>query len=828
MATRGILDLLKDLTEREQKQPKRKKKTVLYEADTDTYSFTERDEIIKSIGIIPAKQRQVRLDDLQAYMRPISKNIAQSRYDNEKILKIAPEVKKARSIVIPSIMSPNDLRNSNVIIASLSKRTTPSVNKKVADYITNYFNETIELQLKLAEWIDTALYGAGSQPILILPISDLEKDIVASDKQAKQDLKDGLVAYESIKESVYGINTASVKKVKDDKKAIKFEKEDLVALENFIGSTVNDITDTNTNTKKSNSYNRDTSFAKIKEDYLAFATEALSDDSFSVVDNPDIIKVDQNKKNREEKRIKDTLVKKYRPSLMMNMSKDDKAKRVGNSIYIELPPESVIPIFSPGSPKDHLGYLVAIGDGGRPLVIADMTNEQNKISNLNNNRNTIASLYKSFGYEMPLSTSRQEDAAASIYGHIIDNYLKTVVLNGKMDNVNLGSDNGVYKLMYYRYLQAKKTRLVFIPKDMMIYFCDRYNADGTGKSKLDDIKFILAMRMTLMISRLLAAVNNSIDRRVLTVNLDGVEHGDPIQLINMIENMAIEKATMGYTYDPVEINRNIATKSLTIKSTGIPGIEAYKIENERNDRNAISPDEGLAEDIRNLLIMYLDVPPSAYNSLDENEYMRSLATINLFFSRIISEYQTRFTKHTNKFIRTYSFFSEEIESMIKSFLGENTEDTIKDDGTNITSSDNINEIFTDIIDNLTLTLPSPNISPDKSQMEELDARINLINNVANAVYPDQIADSEHQETIATIRATVISDAIMKYIELFGTSMAINLPNLDEGLFKNTMFNKQTLLNIKRMLDSAKSVSEGGGVEPPPDDSGEGEDDSMSF
>lgn len=813
----SILDLLKSITEREQKQEKPKKKKVFYDKDTDTYSFTERDEILKTIGIIPAKQRKVYLNDIQNYAEPIAKSIAQAKFDNEKITKLAPEIKKAKSIVIPSIMSPNDLRNSTVTIRSLSKKIEQSVNKRISDYLTEYFNNDIELQLLLPEWIDTALYGAGSQPILILPISDLEKDIKASDKQAKLDLKNGLIAYESAKESIYGISTAVLKD-----KQIDLTEENFIALESFMSTAIKENKPSD-NKKSPISYNREQSFEKIKTEYNAFAKEALSDDIFSVVDNPDIIKVDIKKKEKEEKIIKDTLVKRYRPEIAMNLSTNTNAERAGNPIYIELPPESVIPIFSPGNPRDHLGYFVAIGSNGSPLAHVDMSGDKNKFSNLNANKNSIAGLYKSFGYELPVDTSKKEEAAAALYGHIIDSYLKNVVLNNKLDNVNLGSENGVYKLMYYRFLEAKKTRLVFVPKDMMIYFCDRYRADGTGKSKLDDIKFILAMRITLLISRLLAALNNSIDRRLLTVNLEGSEHGDPIQMINMIENMAVEKNTMGFTYDPVEIQRSIASKSLTIKATGIPGIENYSISNERNDRNSISPDEGLAEDIRNLLIMYLDVPPSAFNSLDENEYSRSLATINLFFSRIISEYQTRFTKHANKFIQNYSFFSEEIEKNIKSFLGESTDTNIpENDGTNVKDT-TINETYADIIKNLSIILPSPNISPDKAQMEELEIRINLINNIVNAVYPDTLADSDTQESLAQMKSVIVSNTIKQYINAFGTTMAISLPDLDETLFKDTMINKQTLINIKKMLDTNKNINEGTSTEPSPDD-----DDSMSF
>ena len=66
-----------------------------------------------------------------------------------------------------------------------------------------------------------------------------------------------------------------------------------------------------------------------------------------------------------------------------------------------------------------------------------------------------------------------------------------------------------------------------------------------------------------------------------------------------------------------------------------------------------------------MLILYLDVPPSAYNLLNENEFSRSVATNNLFFSRVISSYQRPVCEHVSSHVRTYTHMSETLKTKIK-------------------------------------------------------------------------------------------------------------------------------------------------------------------
>jgi hypothetical protein len=102
---------------------------------------------------------------------------------------LTPEIGKARSILIPSIMSPNDIQDDHIIVSVDVDELTPAVNTKLSAFLQNYFNEELELGVKISGWIGDAMFETGATPVLVLPkraIRILDKAIDAEERLIKE------------------------------------------------------------------------------------------------------------------------------------------------------------------------------------------------------------------------------------------------------------------------------------------------------------------------------------------------------------------------------------------------------------------------------------------------------------------------------------------------------------------------------------------------------------------------------------------------------------------------------------------------------------------
>jgi hypothetical protein len=790
---------------------------------TDTeksISSSERDIIVTRIVEAtrgPIKQRG---NAYQNYIQPMARHIANNRLDAKAIEALAPEVKTAKEIVIPSIMSPSDMRDGEIGITSTSKLLTDDENKKITELLETHFNGTLKLSTRLPTWIHEGLYGAGAMPVLVLPVTEI--DTIINDPTAilsKTKMYDGsesltLPLVNNLTTAITLIENTSILGFADKKipSIGMLETPSLESLKSSIDLVIEAHVKELPPTKETpRSYDRSKAWSSaVKTNMQTFTTGVL--EQLNIVDNPDLLKTDKARKSTKSAEMTSRMVNIYKVKTLITVNPESK-QSVDDPIVIELPPESVIPIFTPGTPSDHIGYFILLDEYGNPIHITD----DGPVTDLNDSRQTTpGALYKSFGFEDNQTlkggktTSEQTALMANIYQTIVEAHLKVRLKNNGLNNIYIGANSSIYRCMFARYLSQRKTKMLFVPRDLMSYLCFRYNDDGTGRSKIEDIKFILSLKITIMICRVMAAMNNSIDRKKININFTE-QMGDPIQFMQMVEKEVIDKAMTNFTYDPVEITRTIAQRALTVVPKGIPGLENFEISTEPNPANDIRPDEALMEDLNNMMILGLDVPPSAYNQLNENEFSRSVATNNLFFSRRIAAYQKPVCEHVARHVRIYTQMSKPLKDAIHKILSTGTEKKkgapVVEAGTTEHKS-TIEEKFIDVIKNITAVLPAPNLAPNKTEFEELDAIIASISTAIDALFDNDLGAND-DNPIAHIRSLVKSDIIRDYMAKIGVSRDVLIPNLSDPEFiKRLIESKLNITNIaaglKQTVDTTKS------------------------
>lgn len=813
-------------------------KTTLNTDTTYVLSTLEKTNIIKTISSMEPERKQTGVDSYNKYIKPLTHKIAQLKLDNDTILTLSPEVRAAETIIIPSIMSPTDLKDGEISLSSNSSLVDIETNNRITALLNDYFNKKWGLSTKLLDWIKEALYGAGSKPILVLPITEL--DTIINDPTAIQYTVTETYATESLDYKrivdIKNIESQSVMGIADvfhrDKTEVSLEEllpSFTTAIDNFVKETK--AAETNNKDKNGSSYNfteKKSKTTEVQNAFKKFRDEVLRD--ISIVDNPDIIKSDKAKKTAKQKEINQRIVNHYKTKTLINFQ-DEQKDSVGNPLVYELPPESVIPIFTPGTPTDHIGYFIAVDEFGNPIHV-NMTESRNNVGV--NKQLSADNLYKSFGLDSYLNSegsyvvsykTQQDTLMTDIYESIVEQHLKTRLENSGLTNSYIGAAESVYRCMFSRYLSARKTKLLFVPKSFMTYFCFKYNDDGTGRSQIEDVKFILSLKITLMICRMMSAMNSAVDRKTISATFDE-RMGDPIQFIELLKKEAINKSIVNFSYDVSDVTRSLAEKAITVKARGMPGAENFEISQESTPVASVIPDTALAEDLSNLLCLQLDTPPSALNILNENEYSKSVATNNLFFSRRTSIKQKISCKHTEKFVKSYVSMSEILKSDIKDILqqGKKDKDNKKEDGVvDDDKKSSIDVILNDIISNIEAKLPSPNIAPNKTEFEELDTMIQSISTAIEAVFDNDIASDE---PMVAMRAIIKSDIVREFMSNMGVSKDLQVPDLTPEVYSRILDYKTKLVNLKAGMEAASKKTDNSNVTS--DDSSTGGSDDSSF
>lgn len=778
----------------------------------------ERDDLLTTL-MSTSRPIEPRGMSFPEYLRSTSREIARIRVENERIRIMAPEIAQAASIMIPAIMAPNDLRDSAVKIVCKSTKLTDAQQVSIGTYLTQWFDTNMSLSVNLPKWIDEALYGAGSKPLLVIPVTAFEDAVGDASKDIIP-----ITSLESFNESVqgearsdswFGFTNHQKNAAGDEPNSDIHARRVMASTESMWLDYIDGI-DPDTKQEKSYNHTRDPD-SKESKAYFDLVKAVVSTESLSVIDNPGAISrtymqngkaranVSASLSQRAAVRGKDKLKEvanaaRKGESIPMKQSDvtifdapDEGTHPKSEGIFLPLPPESVIPLYVPGTPDDHLGYFVMIDQTGNPINIGDYESSSLQASADTPNQNTFVQLFQAYGFNQNMPFDNGRSTIANLYQNIVESHLKSTAANAGFANVGFGSNASVYRCMLTRFLQQRQTQLLFVPKEMMTYMCFKYAPNGTGVSKLEEVKYILALRTMLVTCRLISAFNNAIDRRKITIGFDDTFTGDVLEHMRTIQREAIRKSAITFTHDPTSISQQITEKSYTIAATGIPGIPQYAVSNESNDRGSTTIDTDLGEDLKNLLILNLDVPPAAMNALGDNEYSRSILTTNLLFSRKCVEKQKVVKLHASHWVRSIIRYSEELTTEILNLIQKPDGIAEAQDAGTI-NIDQMN-FERDILPHIEIFLPPPNIASNQTQFENMESYSQHIDNILISRLPEGLVTTEEGKTVLEqIRALYKSRLIGEFMQEIGFS-DITLPSIDNLDYGELLTLSRSLFNI---------------------------------
>lgn len=781
------------------------------------YSPSELKTFLNRLYVKPEQNgsNAITAGGLIPYLRPIHDKISTQKIEAEKLRKLAPEIEQSRILVSSSILSPNDLQDGEFKfnfddVPALAN--DPDLLREVSEYYSKYFNTQLELGIKSYDWIGDAMYGSGAKCMLILPVAtqlDLRTRTQDTVNKSQYNPEAGFESFdEYIKHQDDYIFSGKKLSWKDYLTKDKTSVEDLVpSMESYGVQVPLDFcskAEADAVRRKGESYMYGSSYTAGLESMIVNLKARLSEgDIIRVTENTDSFKYLNTNKEKVSEDLWDKLAAHYgfnerpvREELAILNANPSRYKHMGHPTLIELPTESVVPIFVPGAPNEHLGYFVLLDDHGQPLS-AESSGAGEKGDDQNAGTSTAAAFDAMFGNNCCNasyfnSTNSYSQMGNLIFSNILDGYIKTR-MKGILhrDDLELGRFGALANILFHRTLEAKESMLVFVPTMLLHYFAFDYDKNtGCGRSKISDIQFLLSLRTTLMMANVVSSVNDAVEHKKIEFGVDD-KNANVEAIMELIASIFIEKNRLNGSIDPSEIMRDMYSNSLTIVPKNLPGLSDVSVEVGQSGNGGAKVDDQTLEQLNNLITAQLDVPASALNQLSEPEYARSLVVGNLFFAKKITRYQNIWCKEIAEFIRVYTLVDpvfqkglcKILNNTVKLHFNENLPDAVKKlKRHNPNKYSDMNDLPDQILNTVRVELPKPNIVVDKSQFEEINNYINNLQTVADKFFNNEMIPSDDQlaqTALPLIKAKWMSDQVSKFITEVGSFKMCDIPDLDD-------------------------------------------------
>lgn len=769
------------------------------QAASSTLSSGERKSGFTEVVTETQADRKLTEAEIRRYAATVMDAMAQTTDDNEKIFDMVPDVSQAAEIVIASVISPNELKNAPLTFRLNSEKLGVDEEKidQITTLLSDHFNKTLNLRYRLPEWLMDSLYRQGSKILVTLPQSVIDT-LYGEETMADVSM-----------ETLDSATDRALKSCATFDVAALFSGEDLdPEIDQEMALSLESLEDTLENTLEGEALQKfHRRNGSVKTDGIVPAIIG----SLEVVDRPDELKRKKLKADNRKARNR-KVIKAVGNTPIVAVPMVEKATH-GRPLLMEIPHESCIPLYVPGNPKEHMGYFVAIDHEGWPVEKKVMESRTSLNASLidSSRQSPFDSLFRAYGLKelrTALGSGANRNAVARMYRTVMEAYIRTKLRGKGFGELAPGVMNGLQTYMFSKFLEGHKVRLLYLPKDYVTYMAFDYNADGTGKGKLEKIKFFLSLRVTLLIAQMMSGINNATDHKNINVQF-GAETanaiGDPVSILRQIGAEYIKKNTVRFSLDPDHIMESMARRSIHVKATGMPGLQDFSVDTETGGRQHAEPPTDLMEDVRAQTIMGLDVPPATLNALGENEYSRSVASASLIFARKIEALQDKVLHHLTEFSQTYAAFDSVLRERIMTILETRTGEDGKEDG----SAEETTFKYEDIVSAIELLLPKPNVAPNNSLFENFRAFFDGIVQAVESFYPDELAagDDDITEALPYIRALVKKQLIETYMEVNGFSEELKISAIKDLATRNGGESLEFIQELKNLALGIKAARE---------------------
>jgi len=742
------------------------------------------------------------LPELTSIARTVNRT-ANNNNDAKNLFQVLPDMELAKSILISSIISPNDLSESKVVYSlkknSFDDRLTGPMLAVIEDNFDNYY----KINRDLYTYLEDALFMKGSHPILILPESSIDALINSDTNLSMESLYDDFEKNGNLKS--YGIlgrpdangnyNRPTFENLFLDNSSERFQKatvslEAMQVVKELPGAKGNKVsvggvyvTDNLTLLRRPaiEEKLRRTAQSNIYSSALGRARKAKSgEDGHIPVISTEATgpkKPDMSLDHIERLFYKNR-VSSSSPVQTVLTRKQVGRESVGHPLWVNLPSEAVIPIHVPGNPKKHMGYFIVNDMHGNPLCLDSVSDYYNEIRSTLQSDNSLASSLMGTarrmgdGYNMIETT--EIEAMQRTYQNMVEtdllNRLRSGVLTGEFELSNVQE---VYSMMLARSLANKQTMLLYVPAEMMIYIAFDYNEYGVGKSMIEGGKTLGSMRAVMMVANTLGATGNMINGKNVNFTIPE-EDEDPASTVSYMmgewAKLNRSGAAIGET-NPNEIINRLQEAAVTFTVQGNTRYPEARTEVSTAEGTNKLVDKEWDDELRRRHYQMFSLTPEIVDGVGSAEFATTVVNQSIMMTKRVLGIQEEFNPFLTRIVQTCSYSSGEILDQLRRVIRESDVELPEEYG------DDINAFIDDFIDSLVAELPSPETSTLKSKIEAFEEYSQSIDTAMKA-YIDENLKVFVSDNVSPDHITQVASAISGMLKRRYLREKNILPELD--------------------------------------------------
>lgn len=658
----------------------------------------------------------------------ISKDIAQKKKDNSNVLDLFPELGLAGDILISLINSPKDMYSSELSVTIPTDLLVNPIANLILPLIEDYLKDDYGIREEIPEMLEKVLLRDGAYPVVVIPENSVD-DLINGKTDISLESLQTFMDNKGIFKPIGWLGSSTVAEVN--------KPQSNFGLEDFLGNSG----------PKNISYDHTVRYLDNKSKVISLENLVVTD-NFSALKLPRIIETRRRNSSRRllDSNLRDNrvynigtesssrltdkqltqLLYKNKPYNTVNLRRVKTSNQldrdtVGVPLIIKLPTESVIPIYQPGNHSEHVGYFVVLDSEGNPVstdsgqtAYDDMRFRQALSTNMNSS--IVQRAADQFSVDCEAVTF---DNINRVYTDIIEADLLSRLKNGVIgENISIAKPEEIFRIMTARMLSKQRTQILFVPKELLTYFAIDFRENGTGKSLIESMMVLNALRAATMFANVNRGIVNSIGRTEVEINVDENDPQPRKTLeIAMHEVLKTKQSqTLPATISPVDIMTYINTSGIQFKFGQIPGLPSTNLNFSEVSTNYEKPDSDLEDSLRERQIMGIGIPVEMVDNAKGVDFATTATNNNILLNKRIIQYQLKFepliTSNARNVILNHGGLMNKIKSIIK------------DNISKLTEVQNSNELFEEyknnedllvhllaleIVSNFEINLPRPDV-----------------------------------------------------------------------------------------------------------------------
>lgn len=737
----------------------------------------------------------------QADMLQISQEQQVRIIDNENALALMPEIEWASRVLVSSILSPKDMTKRELLYNIDIDWLPPSVSATIVEEIKNEIDRVYDYANSLYPVIKDCLFTKGSHPRLVLPEAAVDRVINSGETLTMESIS-GMFDKKSGHLKRKGFFGEFSKAGVGQKTSINMEsfvransyKGDSSPDEQFLVPTGVDgdkktiyealpgitLTD-NVDAIKLPFYLEAVASA-TRESLMGFPEVDFGDFQFTESTNeskPGFTKTQIKSPNAQltPSEFRAATYKSAPNNMVTHLripgQEELKRRSVGRPLVASVPPEAVIPINVPGDVRRKLGYIILIDDDGHYVSLhnssqligraAQQYNAMNSTDSMGKDNSASAIIGKAARNMTGGTKATTFRDASKIFEQLVEDNIIPRLMNGAYPGGGeIGDSGDLYTLMLARTLCSMRTRLVFVPADMMSYFAFDYHANGMGKSLLDTNKILISIRAGLLLTRMTGEIRNSIPLTKVTMKIDEEDY-DWEKTWSETQDIISKTRQPHYPLNTLAINDLmdwIHQAGFVFAFEGHPGIPDTGFTFDKINHENPLPDQDFYDSLGKTLYMGFGIPPELMDSTYDPEFAIAVATRNIMFTQTILEYQKitsgLITDDHHRLILSDGNIMNSVAGMVKSKWGEIATSLPEED--RLLLKDNPQRYALDlvkkIVTSIKVTLPSPDATTMENQSEQLQQFKSLLDDLLPAFASEDVISSDLAPEISQKIATM--------------------------------------------------------------------------